>query len=177
MKFVTLCSFLVWEGPIDTGLCPNVLYLLILVSQTSVIFIVVLLLNILADTYYCFYHREYKLLVARHLAWHQSHTYTSTLPRDYKTISGGSASSWWAVWNWRFVCCQLHLPTTCVINHFIHQCCLPKSANWWFKQLFTPVVVLDALKIIQTRSLDTNFRFQNYIMFKLFFVIMSSQVN
>ena len=78
MKFVTLCSFLVWEGPIDTGLCPNVLYLLILVSQTSVIFIVVLLLNILADTY-CFYHREYKLLVARHLAWHQSHTYSSTL--------------------------------------------------------------------------------------------------
>ena len=41
-------------------------------------FIVVLLLNILADTY-CFYHREYKLLVARHLAWHQSHTYSSTL--------------------------------------------------------------------------------------------------
>ena len=75
------------------------------------------------------------------------------------------------------VCCQLHLPTTWVINHFIYQYCLPKSANWWFKQLFTPVVVVEALKIIQTRSLDTNFRFQNYIMFKLFFVIMSSQVN
>ena len=89
--------------------------LLILVSQTSVFFIVVLLLNILADTYY-FYHREYKLLVARHLAWHQSHTYSSTLLLYHVTTKlfpeeVPHLDELCEIED-LLVCCQLHLPTT-----------------------------------------------------------------